>query len=160
MKTHNHKDREHLKTAIELAVENVEAGGGPFGALIVCDGEIIAKAANRVTIDNDPTAHAEVLAIRQASKKLGTFKLENCTIYSSTEPCPMCLGAIYWAGLDRLVFASSKKDAEDAGFIDAHIYHELSLHPDKRDLPSSRVQLPEAGMEFKAWMSKEDKTNY
>ena len=160
MKTDNNTDREFLKNAIKIAVENVEKGGGPFGAVIVHNGEIIASEANRVTLDNDPTAHAEVLAIRRASKKLGTFNLADCTIYSSSEPCPMCLGAIYWAGLSRLVFANNKKDAEKAGFIDAHIYREIALEPDKRDLLTLRLELPEAGSEFLAWMRKEDKKSY
>lgn len=160
MKTDIKTDSEYLSAAVETAIENVEEGGGPFGALIVCDGEIIAKCANRVTRDNDPTAHAEVLAIREATKKLGTFNLQNCTIYASSEPCPMCLGAIYWAGLKRLVYASPKSEAEKAGFIDAHIYREMARDPDQRDLASVRIQLPEAGSEFSAWMKKEDKTSY
>jgi tRNA(Arg) A34 adenosine deaminase TadA len=128
--------------------------------VIVKNGEVIAIEANRVRLDNDPTSHAEVLAIRAACKRLGTHNLKGCTIYSSSEPCPMCLGAIYWAGLDRLVFSNNKKEAEKAGFIDAHIYREIALQPDQRDLPSLRIELPEAGSEFLAWMKKEDKKSY
>ncbi|HOF08203.1 MAG TPA: nucleoside deaminase, partial [Bacteroidales bacterium] len=116
-----------LKLAIELAKENVKNGGGPFGAVIVKDGQIIAKGTNRVTSHNDPTAHAEIVAIRQACEKLNDFQLTDCIIYSSCEPCPMCLGAIYWARPKKLVFAADKFDAANAGFDDSMIYDEIQL---------------------------------
>jgi tRNA(Arg) A34 adenosine deaminase TadA len=119
--------KDFMQRAIQLSIENIEKGGGPFGAIIVRDGEIIAESANSVTNDNDPTAHAEVNAIREACKKLSTYDLSGCQIFSSCEPCPMCLGAIYWARLDKLHFAASKNDAADSGFDDAFIYEELDL---------------------------------
>jgi len=123
-----------LKLAIELAKENVKNGGGPFGAVIVKDGQIIAKGTNRVTSHNDPTAHAEIVAIRQACEKLNDFQLTDCIIYSSCEPCPMCLGAIYWARPKKLVFAADKFDAANAGFDDSMIYDEIQLPYSDRHL--------------------------
>ena len=133
---------ELMRKAIELSVQNVAEGGGPFGAVIAKNGEIIAMGVNRVTPDCDPTAHAEVSAIRTAAKILGTFDLSGCEIYTSCEPCPMCLGAIYWAHLDRMYYGNSKKDAADIGFDDAFIYEELDLKPADRKL-KSEVLLPE-----------------
>ena len=115
----------YMKEAIRLSVENVEKGGGPFGAVIVKDGEIIARGANRVTSTNDPTAHAEVTAIREAAKVLNTFNLEGCEIFTSCEPCPMCLAAIYWARIDRIYFGNTKTDAKNIGFDDSFIYEEI-----------------------------------
>ncbi|MGB4604478.1 MAG: nucleoside deaminase, partial [Bacteroidales bacterium] len=123
-----------LKLAIELAKENVKNCGGPFGAVIVKDGQIIAKGTNRVTSHNDPTAHAEIVAIRQACEKLNDFQLTDCIIYSSCEPCPMCLGAIYWARPKKLVFAANKFDAANAGFDDSLIYDEIHLPYSDRHL--------------------------
>ncbi len=154
------KDQKFLALSVELAIENVKSGGGPFGALIVKNGELISTAANQVTQLHDPTAHAEVLAIREAAKNLGDHKLEGCTIYSSTEPCPMCLGAIYWAGIDKLVFASNKADAEKAGFIDAHIYREFDLKLEERSIITKHLSIPHAGEEFNAWLDSEDKEVY
>jgi len=114
-----------MQKAIDLSITSVKNGGGPFGAVIVKDGKIIATNSNSVTIDNDPTAHAEVNAIRAAAKKLRTFDLSDCEIYSSCEPCPMCLGAIYWAKIDKLFFANTKADAKDIGFDDSFIYQEI-----------------------------------
>ncbi len=120
-----------MRKAIELSVENVKNGGGPFGAVIVKGDEIVATGVNRVTAHNDPTAHAEVSAIREACRRLGTFDLSGCEIYTSCEPCPMCLGAIYWAHLDKIYYGNNKDDAADIGFDDSFIYEELALPPSK-----------------------------
>ncbi len=151
---------ELMRKAIELSVKNVAEGGGPFGAVIAKDGEIIATGVNRVTADHDPTAHAEVSAIREAARKLGTFDLGGCEIYSSCEPCPMCLGAIYWARLDRLYYGNDKHDAAAIGFDDAFIYKELAIEPENRRLESQRLLSREAIKAFEAWQSKTDKTEY
>ena len=151
---------ELMRKAIELSVQNVAEGGGPFGAVIARNGEIIAMGVNRVTPDCDPTAHAEVSAIRTACDKLGTFSLEGCEIYSSCEPCPMCLGAIYWAHLDRLYFACTKKDAADAGFDDDFIYKELDLKPADRRLNTTEMMRDEAMGIFDSWRKKTDKVEY
>ena len=124
---------ELMRKAIELSTENVANGGGPFGAVIAKDGEIIATGTNRVTASCDPTAHAEVSAIRAAATKLGTFNLSGCEIYTSCEPCPMCLGAIYWARLERMYYGNNKTDAKNIGFDDSFIYDEIALKP--ADLP-------------------------
>ncbi len=149
-----------MRKAIELSVESVKNGGGPFGAVIVKDGEIIAASSNSVTKDNDPTAHAEVNTIRQATKKLGTFDLSGCEIYSSCEPCPMCLGAIYWARLDKLYFANTKKDAKDIGFDDSFIYEEIDLPYEKRKIKTIQMMRNEALEAFKIWKKKDDKIEY
>lgn len=149
-----------LNRSVELAVANVEKGGGPFGAVIVRDGQIIAESANQVVNNNDPTAHAEIEAIRQASRLLSSFSLEGCTLYSSCEPCPMCLGAIYWAGIDRVFFASDRYDAEKAGFSDALIYREMVKPHESRQLPAVNLRTTRAGDEFKAWDDFEQKTTY
>ena len=151
---------ELMRAAIELSVQNVANGGGPFGAVIARDGEIIATGVNRVTAEHDPTAHAEVSAIRAAARKLGTFDLSGCEIYTSCEPCPMCLGAIYWARLDRMFYGNDKNDAASAGFDDAFIYRELELEPGKRRLPSERLLPDEAARAFDDWMKKEDRIEY
>lgn len=151
---------ELMRKAIELSVQNVAEGGGPFGAVIAKNGEIIAMGVNRVTPDCDPTAHAEVSAIRTAAKILGTFDLSGCEIYTSCESCPMCLGAIYWAHLDRMYYGNSKKDAADIGFDDAFIYEELDLKPADRKL-KSEVLLPEEAIKaFRDWENKTDKVEY
>ena len=149
-----------MREAVRLSVENVESGGGPFGAVIARNGEIIATGVNRVTADNDPTAHAEVSAIRRAATRLGTFNLSDCEIYTSCEPCPMCLGAIYWARLKKMYFANTKADAKDAGFDDSFIYEELALPLDRRSLPATEMLHNEAIKAFELWKSKEDKTPY
>ena len=146
-----------MREAIKLSAESVRSGGGPFGAVIVRNGEIIARGENRVTVCNDPTAHAEVSAIREAAARLGTYDLSGCEIYSSCEPCPMCLGAIYWARLDRLYYASTRADAANVGFDDAHIYEELPLDPSQRELPTESLLREEAQLVFEAWASKWDK---
>lgn len=149
-----------MREAIKLSAESVRSGGGPFGAVIVRDGEIIARGENRVTVCNDPTAHAEVSAIREAAARLGTYDLSGCEIYSSCEPCPMCLGAIYWARLDKLYYAGTRADAANVGFDDAHIYEELPLEPSQRELPTETLLREEAQRVFKAWAEKADKKEY
>lgn len=146
--------------AIRVANENIENQGGPFGAVIVKDGEIIAASGNSVTIDNDPTAHAEVNTIRKACKRLGTFNLEGCEIYSSCEPCPMCLSAIYWAHIDKLYYATTKDDAASIGFDDSFIYHELTLKPEERCVHAEQHDREEALEPFNIWRGKIDKTEY
>ena len=149
-----------MREAIKLSAESVRSGGGPFGAVIVRNGEIIARGENRVTVCNDPTAHAEVSAIREAAARLGTYDLSGCEIYSSCEPCPMCLGAIYWARLDRLYYAGTRADAANVGFDDAHIYEELPLDPSQRELPTESLLREEAQLVFEAWAEKADKKEY
>lgn len=149
-----------MRKAIALSKENVANGGGPFGAVIARDGEIIATGVNRVTSNHDATAHAEVSAIRNACAKLGTHDLSGCEIYSSCEPCPMCLGAIYWAHLDRLYYGNDKHDAANIGFDDSFIYDELDLKPEQRRLASSRLLSEEALAAFRLWDEKPDKIEY
>lgn len=151
---------EFMREAIRLSIENVKNGGGPFGAVIVKDDQIIATGTNRVTANHDPTAHAEVSAIREACRRLDTFDLGGCEIYTSCEPCPMCLGAIYWARISRLVYAASKDDAARAGFDDAFIYRELALDPAGRSLPSARLLADEGHEPFERWMEKTDRCEY
>lgn len=149
-----------MRRAIELSIENVENDGGPFGAVIVKNGVIVAEGTNRVTADNDPTAHAEVSVIRNASEKLGTFDLSGCEIYTSCEPCPMCLGAIYWARLDKIYYGNTKHDAKQIGFDDSFIYDEIAQNPADRKLSSEQQLAGEAIVAFKNWQAKEDKTAY
>jgi guanine deaminase len=150
----------YMREALRLAAESVEGGGGPFGAVIVRDGEIIARAANRVTSSNDPTAHAEIVAIREACERLGSFQLAGCDVYSSTEPCPMCMGALYWARPERVFFASDREDAARAGFDDQFIYDELARAFDARDMEVRHLEVDGAGEEFRAWRSKDDRVEY
>ena len=151
----------YMQLAIDLAKENVKKGfGGPFGAVIVKNGEVIAQAANSVTSTNDPTAHAEVNAIRQACKKLNTFNLSGCEIYASCEPCPMCLSAIYWARIDKVYVAATKKDAAEAGFDDEFIYKKLDLPENKRQLRTSELLMEEGQKPFIEWKQKADKITY
>lgn len=150
-----------MRMAIRLAEKNVaEAKGGPFGAVIVKDGKVLAKSANKVTGTNDPTAHAEVSAIRLACKKLHSFDLAGCVIYTSCEPCPMCLGAIYWARLDAIYYANTKKDAAAIGFDDQFIYEELDLPMNQRKLPIVQLLRTEALGAFKAWDHSPLKISY
>jgi len=153
-------DEQFMRKAIELSVKNIDENGGPFGAVIVKDGKIIAHGVNRVTSNIDPTAHAEVNAIREASQKLGTFDLSGCVIYSSCEPCPMCLGAIYWARLDKLYYGNTKRDAKDIGFDDSFIYDEIELPKEKRKIPTIQILNKEALVAFEKWRTKEDKIEY
>lgn len=152
--------KELMRRAILLSEESVKNGGGPFGAVIAKGGEVVAEASNSVTIDLDPTAHAEVNAIRKATKKLGTFDLEGCDIYCSCEPCPMCFGAIYWAHLDKIYFANDRKDAAGIGFDDDFIYKEIVL--DNKDRKKvMEVLLPEeAKRAFRMWEASASKTEY
>ncbi|RFC54307.1 nucleoside deaminase [Brumimicrobium aurantiacum] len=152
--------KEYMRRAIQLSQESISKGGGPFGAVIVKNGEIIAESANSVTNDNDPTAHAEVNTIRKACKELNTFDLTGCEIYSSCEPCPMCLGAIYWARLDELYFANTKVDAAKIGFDDSFIYDELELSVEKRRVKTSQFLREEAILAFQEWDSNQDKIEY
>ena len=150
-----------MRRAIALSAEKMRAGlGGPFGAVIVKDGQIIAEGFNQVTTANDPTAHAEVIAIREACRKLGRFSLEGCEIYSSCEPCPMCLAAIYWARLDALYFANTREDAAAIGFDDEALYREVPKPWGERSMPTEHVVLPEARQIFQEWQEKPDKIMY
>ena len=151
---------ELMRKAIELSIMNVKNGGGPFGAVIAKDGEIVAEGINKVTSNCDPTAHAEVNAIRAACSKLGTFNLSGYEIYTSCEPCPMCLGAIYWARLDRMYYGNNKTDARNIGFDDSFIYDEIELKPQDRKLPSEILLHQEAIKAFEAWTAKMDKIEY
>ncbi|MBR5378282.1 MAG: nucleoside deaminase [Bacteroidales bacterium] len=154
------QDKAFMREAIRLADESVKNGGGPFGAVIVRDGEIVAGSANSVTLDNDPTAHAEVNTIRQACRKLGTFDLSDCVIYTSCEPCPMCLGAIYWSRIRRVFYANTKKDAAAINFADDFIYKELEQHEEQRAVPFIPMLRSEALKTFRAWQEKQDKVEY
>lgn len=147
----NSEDRKFLKLAIETASDNIKEQGGPFGAVIVSKGKIISRAGNRVVTGHDPTAHAEVQAIRMAAAALGTHDLSGCVIYSSCEPCPMCLGAIYWAGIRRLVYASDRYKAAASGFDDEMIYTELALDHEKRSIVMSRGMKDEGDSVFRQW---------
>lgn len=154
-------DGTFMREAIALAREGMERGdGGPFGCVIVKDGHVVGRGNNRVTRSNDPTAHAEVVAIRTACAVLGSFQLEGCTVYTSCEPCPMCLGAIYWARPDRVVFAATRHDAAAAGFDDSLIYDELPLPPDQRRVRTEQALRDEARELFDRWNAKEDKVRY
>ena len=150
-----------MRMAIELAENNViREQGGPFGAVIVKDGMVLARSANKVVPNNDPTAHAEVLAIRLACQELNTFDLSGCEIYTSCEPCPMCLGAIYWARIDKIYYANTKADAAAVGFDDAFIYEELDKPLDKRKLPIVQLMRDEAMNAFKLWSEFEGRAEY
>lgn len=159
MKT-TESDIRFMREAIRLADESVARGGGPFGAVIVKDGKILAGASNSVTLDKDPTAHAEVNAIRQACRELGTFDLKGSVIYTSCEPCPMCLGAIYWAGIERIYYANTCADAAAADFADGFIYEEMGKPLAERDLPIIPLLRDEALHTFRRWQEKADKTVY
>jgi tRNA(Arg) A34 adenosine deaminase TadA len=150
-----------MARAIQLSMDNIRSGrGGPFGAVVVRDGAIIAEGANQVTSTNDPTAHAEVIAIREACKKLGVFDLEGCEIYSSCEPCPMCMGAIYWARLARVYFANADADASRIGFDDSLIYTELAQPHSQRKIPMIQMMREEALVAFRAWENQSNKIEY
>ena len=151
---------ELMRKAIELSVKNVAEGGGPFGAVIARNGEIVATGVNRVTDEHDPTAHAEVSAIRAACRKLIFYDPAASEIYTSCEPCPMCLGAIYWAHLDRMYYGNNQHDAAEIGFDDAFIYEEIALKPEDRRLAPTRLLPEEAIKAFEAWRLKDDKVEY
>jgi tRNA(Arg) A34 adenosine deaminase TadA len=151
---------EFMRHAIALAIENIRDGGGPFAALVVRDGGVVAQGVNQVTPRNDPTAHAEIVAIRAACNVIGTFQLTGCDLYTTCEPCPMCLGAIYWARPERVFYAGTAADAAAAGFDDAFIYDELKLPLTARRVPMDELLREEAEAVFKAWAAKVDKTPY
>lgn len=155
------ESKDFMQEAIRLSIENVnERGGGPFGCVIVKNGEIIARGYNKVTANNDPTAHAEVVAIREACKVLNSFQLDDCEIYTSCEPCPMCLGAIYWARPKKVYYANTKVDAANINFDDDFIYKEIDLKIDARKLPFVQLMRDEALAGFDAWKNKSSKTLY
>jgi len=149
-----------MRKAIALSVDNIKNGGGPFGAVIVKDGKIIATGVNRVTANTDPTAHAEVNAIRKAARKLRTFDLAGCDIYTSCEPCPMCLGAVYWAHLDKMYYGNTKSDAKNIGFDDSFIYDEIDMKPENRQVKTVQMLPEEAIKAFEAWTLSVDKVSY
>jgi guanine deaminase len=154
-------DNPFMARAIQLSIDNVLSGrGGPFGAVVVKDNKIIAEAANQVTATNDPTAHAEIVAIREACEKLGVFDLEGCEMYTSCEPCPMCLGAIYWARLGRLYFANLASDAAQAGFDDSLIYREMAQPISARKIPMIQMMREQALEAFRAWEKSMRKVDY
>lgn len=154
------EDAKFMEMAIRLSEENIDTGGGPFGAVIVRDGEVIATGANRVVPNSDPTAHAEVMAIRNACAKLGTFQLTGCTVYSSCEPCPMCLSALYWAGVSRICYGNTKDDAKAIDFDDSFIYDQLELSYDERSVKCEHFMRSDALRAFRKWVEKEDKVAY
>ena len=154
------EQKDMMRRAIALSEQSVRNGGGPFGSVVVRGGEIIAEATNSVTMACDPTAHAEVNAIRKAAQKLGTFDLSGCDIYTSCEPCPMCLGAIYWAHLNRIYYGNNRKDAARIGFDDDFIYKEIALKPADRHKQMSILLPDEARRAFELWEQNTDKTLY
>ena len=154
------EDAKFMEMAINLSVENIDVGGGPFGAVIVKDGEVIATGTNRVVPNSDPTAHAEVMAIRNACEKLGTFQLTGCTVYSSCEPCPMCLSALYWAGVSRICYGNTKDDAKAINFDDSFIYDQLELKYEERSIKCEHFMRANALRAFKKWDEKTDKIEY
>ncbi len=150
-----------MARAIGLAANNVNgSNGGPFGAVVVKDGKIVGEGGNKVTVQNDPTAHAEIVAIREAAKNLGTFDLSGCEIYASCEPCPMCLGAIYWSHIDKLYYAATKDDAAKANFDDSFIYAEIAKPKDQRQLQSVQLMREDAVKVFEEWIETENKIPY
>jgi len=149
-----------MKRAIELSVESVNNGGGPFGSVIVKDNKIVAEGSNKVTSNNDPTAHGEIVAIREACKKLNNFNLGECELYSTCEPCPMCLSAIYWARIRKIFYANTREDARQIDFDDSLIYKELQKNIDKRKIPMIQIMRSEALEAFELWDKKKDKIKY
>lgn len=144
-----------------MAAENVRSGnGGPFAALVVHEGRVIGRGVNRVTTSNDPTAHAEVMAIRDACRNISNFKLDNAVIYTSCEPCPMCLSAIYWARIGRIYYAAVNTDAAKAGFDDSYIYQQIPITPDSRDIPAIQIPDEDAFIPFQTWIDTEARTDY
>jgi guanine deaminase len=149
-----------MSKAIAMSIENVAWGGGPFAALVVKDGEIVGSGVNQVTAANDPTAHAEIVAIRAACSRLNAFQLDGCDIYTTCEPCPMCLGAIYWARPSQVFFANTREDARDIGFDDEFIYQQIALPFPERSIPLIPMMRDEALAAFRSWTDKPDKTTY
>ncbi|MGE5420047.1 MAG: nucleoside deaminase [Chloroflexota bacterium] len=154
------KDKIFLSRAVKVAMEGMEKGGGPFGAVIVCNGKIVAEAFNKVVLSHDPTAHAEIIAIREACSKLGSHDLSDCTLYTSCEPCPMCLGAIYWSGIKQVFFASDRNDAGKSGFSDKLIYDEIALDPAARKVSFIRIDDTGGKEVFRKWDRLEGKIPY
>lgn len=155
------QDEVFLRRALELAQDNVERGdGGPFGAVIVKDGQIIAEGWNRVILDKDPSAHAEIVAIRAACQLLRHYHLEKCTLYASSEPCPMCMAAVYWAKVERVVFANSRDRAASIGFCDEELYCQLTLPPEHRQIPALHLPLTGAERPLQSWLCSSTKTRY
>lgn len=150
----------YMDMAAQLSYDNIDAGGGPFGAVIVRDDEVVATGVNSVTLDNDPTAHAEVNAIRHACRKLKSFQLTGCTVYSSCEPCPMCLSALYWAGVKKIYFGNTKEDAAAIDFSDNFIYEEMAKEREKRELRAIHVDNSETIKAFQKWAQTADKIKY
>jgi len=151
---------EFMKRAIELSIESVNKGGGPFGCVIVKDEKIVSEGSNKVTSTNDPTAHGEIVAIREACKKINNFNLNGCELYSTCEPCPMCLSAIYWSRIDKIYYANTRKDAQKIDFDDSLIYLELQKNIDKRKIPMIQMMRNEALKAFELWDKKIDKVKY
>ena len=149
-----------MTRAIELSIENVNLGGGPFGSIIVKNNKVIAEGSNKVTLNNDPTAHGEIVAIRAACKKLNNFTLNGCELYSSCEPCPMCLSAIYWARITKIYFANTREDAQKIDFDDSFIYSEFQKNINKRKIPMIQMMKNEALKAFELWNKKTDKVKY
>ena len=149
-----------MERAIELSIENVNIGGGPFGCVIVKDDKIVAEGSNEVTLINDPTAHGEIVAIRQACKNFNNFDLKNCDLYTSCEPCPMCLSAIYWSRIDKVYYANTRDDAQKIDFDDSLIYSELSKNVKERNIPMHQIMREEALKAFELWDKKTDKVKY
>ncbi len=149
-----------MKMAIDLADHSVQSGGGPFGAVVVKDGKVIGKGHNQVTSNADPTAHAEVMAIRDACQQIQNFELQGCQLYTSCEPCPMCLGAIYWSRVDVVYYANTQSDAAAIGFDDQFIYDEIAINQEQRKIPFLKLDIPSAIATFNAWANKEDKIEY
>ena len=154
------KNIDFMKRAIELSIQNIKNNGGPFGCIIVKENKIIAEGVNRVTFNNDPTAHAEIIAIRNACKKLNTFNLEKCELYTSCEPCPMCLSAIYWSHIDKIYYGNSRLDASKIGFDDNFIYNELNKDLSSRKIQMKQISQKEAKKAFLDWDKKIDKVEY
>lgn len=154
------EDARFMQMAIDLSIENIDSGGGPFGAVIVRNGEVIATGTNRVVPNTDPTAHAEVMAIRNACTRLGTFQLTDCTVYSSCEPCPMCLSALYWAGVKRICYGNTKDDAKAIDFDDSFIYDQLDLNYAERSIKCEHFMRENALAAFRKWNEKDDKVCY
>ncbi|MCM1369306.1 MAG: nucleoside deaminase [Candidatus Amulumruptor caecigallinarius] len=155
-----HYNPEFMKLAADISLKSVETGGGPFGAVIIKDNEIVSTGHNSVTRDNDPTAHAEINAIRNACRKLNTFSLSGCTVYSSCEPCPMCLSALYWAGVRKVYYGNTKEDADAIDFSDKEIYEELDKEPTQRNLKGIHVGNEYTIRAFEKWASSPDKIKY
>ena len=149
-----------MKRAIELSIESVNKGGGPFGSVIIKDNKIISEGYNKVTTNNDPTAHGEIVAIREACKKLKNFNLSDCELYSTCEPCPMCLSAIYWSRINKIYYANTRKDARKIDFDDSFIYSELQKNTNKKKIPMTQIMRNEALKAFELWDKKTDKVKY